>query len=168
MTFRHLSRSICRLEDSLRFTFLFFYSEGRPELSLDTLFIISPATATARMTFLPADPVPGLNISPLFMDPNGLFPVQPYTLNFGMKFFPMEDNITATSNLMFILVITSATAQGKQIKAVPLTMVHAPSYLPASSCRITKHLATLHIISHSPECPYHRITFRSWTLAYRS
>src|SRR5882762_1822636 len=52
-----------------------------------------------------------------------------------------------------ILIVTSATTQGKQIKAVPLTMVHAPSYLPASSCRITKHLATLHIISHSPECP---------------
>jgi len=27
-----------------------------------------------------------------------------------------------------ILVVTSATAQGKQIKAVPLTMVHAPTY----------------------------------------
>src|SRR6267143_5336011 len=65
-----------------------------------------------------------------------------------------------------ILVVTSATAQGKQIKAVPLTMAHAPSYLPASSCRITKHLATLHIISHSPECPYHRITFRPRNLAY--
>ena len=52
-----------------------------------------------------------------------------------------------------ILVVTSATAQGKQIKAVPLTMVHAPSHLPASSCRITKHLTTLHIISHSPRMP---------------
>src|SRR6267378_2429705 len=41
--FRLLSRSICRLEDSLRFTFLFFYSEGCPELSLNTLFIISLA-----------------------------------------------------------------------------------------------------------------------------
>jgi len=75
--FRHLSRSICRREDPLRFTFFFTYPEGRPELSLDTLFIISPATATARMTFPPADPVPGLNISPLFKDPNRLFPVQP-------------------------------------------------------------------------------------------
>ena len=27
-----------------------------------------------------------------------------------------------------ILVITSATTQGKQIKAAPLTMVHAPTY----------------------------------------
>ena len=95
-----ICRSICRHEDPLRFTFLFTYPEGRPELSLDTLFIISPATATARMTFPPADPVPGLNISPLFKDPNGLFPVQPYTLNFGTKFSQTEDNITATSNLM--------------------------------------------------------------------
>src|SRR6267378_927886 len=66
-----------------------------------------------------------------------------------------------------ISVVTSATAQGKQIKAIPLTMVHAPTLPPASSCRITKHLATLHIISHSPECPYHWIIFRSWILAYR-
>src|SRR5882762_2027463 len=92
-TFRQLSRSICHHEDLLCFTFLFSYSEGRPELSLDTLFILSLATATARMTFLPADPVPGLNISPLFMDPNGLFPVQPYILNFGTKFSQTEDNI---------------------------------------------------------------------------
>src|SRR6267143_6383675 len=101
--FRHLSRSICRREDPLRFTCLFAYSEGRLELSFNTLFIISPATATARMTFPPADPVPGLNILPLFMDPNGLFPVHPYTPNFGTKFSQTEDNIMATSNLMLFL-----------------------------------------------------------------
>src|SRR5712691_10930414 len=78
------------------------------------------------MTFPPTDQVPGLNISPLFKDPNGLFPVQPYTPNFRTKFSQTEDNITATSNLMFILVVTSATTQGKQIQAVPLTMVHTP------------------------------------------
>src|SRR6267143_5888528 len=43
--FQHLSRSICRREDPLRFTFLFTHPEGRPELSLDNFFIISPATA---------------------------------------------------------------------------------------------------------------------------
>src|SRR5882762_11376361 len=62
-------------------------------------------------------------------------------------------NITATLNLMLFSHNQLQPQQGKQIKAVPLTMVHAPPYLLASSCRITKHLITLHIILHSPECP---------------
>jgi len=68
--------------------------------------------------------------------------------------------ITATPNLDVILVVTSATAQGKQIKAVPLTMVHAPPYLPASSCRITKHsqLYTLLRIHSMPLSSDHLLT----------